>query len=125
MLNNFHILHGTSIKIDGITFMGIGHATPITPFVSWSVDLSEENAYQLLSKPDDNFIFITHSPPFGFLDKMENNQHIGSKSIKRFIQESKPLFTVCGHIHECWNKEATIDGMPLINAGPKGYEFEY
>ncbi|MBF0242862.1 MAG: metallophosphoesterase family protein, partial [Desulfamplus sp.] len=23
MLNNFHILHGTSIKIDGITFMGI------------------------------------------------------------------------------------------------------
>lgn len=41
------ILHGTSTKIDSISYFGIGGATPVTPFVPWSVDISEEDASTL------------------------------------------------------------------------------
>ncbi len=123
-LDNFHILHGSAVAVNGVTFMGIGCAIPVTPFLSWSVDLSEDDAKQLLSKPDNDFVFITHSPPFGCLDTLYNNQHIGSKSIRAFIEESKPIFTACGHIHERWSEQSYINGTPVINAGPKGYEFE-
>ncbi len=124
-IDNFHVLHGNSIEINQVLFIGIGCAIPVTPFPSWSVDLSEESAWHLLSKPNSEFVFITHSPPFGCLDMLDNNQHIGSKTIRAFIEKSKPLFTVCGHIHERWNRKSDIDGISVINAGPKGYLFEY
>lgn len=122
-LNNFYVLHGNIVEIYGVTFVGIGCAIPMTPFISWSVDLSEENAEKLLSKPDKEFVFITHSPPFGCLDEMHNKQSIGSKTIRTFIENSRPSFVVCGHIHERWNQQDHINGIPVINAGPKGYEF--
>ncbi|MBF0377025.1 MAG: metallophosphoesterase family protein [Desulfamplus sp.] len=123
--NNFHILHGNSIQINGVLFMGIGCAIPVTPFIPWSVDLSEEEAQKLLPEPHNDFVFITHSPPFGCLDTLNNNKHIGSKSIRTFIEKSKPLFVACGHIHERWKQQSNINGIPVINAGPEGYEFEY
>ncbi len=124
-LDNFHVLHGSSIKINGVLFVGIGCAIPETPFPWWSVDLSEERAWDFLPKPDSDFVFITHSPPYGCLDTLHNKKSIGSKSVRTFIETSKPLFTVCGHIHERWNEQSSIDGIPVINAGPKGYQFSY
>jgi Icc-related predicted phosphoesterase len=32
---------------------------------------------------------------------------------------------VCGHIHECAGQQDEIEGIPVINAGPAGVEFEY
>ncbi|MBF0468135.1 MAG: metallophosphoesterase [Desulfamplus sp.] len=129
-LNNFHVLHGNSVEINGVVFMGIGCAIPITPFLPWSVDLSEEDALKFLSKPvlsqhDRDFVFITHSPPFGCLDTMYKNKNIGSKTIRAFIEQYNPSFVVCGHIHEMWNRKSHINGIPVINCGPQGYEFEY
>ncbi|MBF0302162.1 MAG: metallophosphoesterase family protein [Desulfamplus sp.] len=123
-LDNFHILHGNSIEINQVLFIGIGCAIPKTPFPSWSVDLSEESAWNFLPKPNKNFVFITHSPPFGCLDTLHNNKHIGSRTIRAFIEESKPMFVACGHIHERWNEQAYINNIPVINAGPNGYDFE-
>ena len=123
-LNNFHILHGNSVEIDGVIFSGIGCAIPKTPFLEWSVDLSEEDAWQLLSKPHKDFIFITHSPPLGCLDTLVDNQHIGSRAVRAFIEKSKPSFVACGHIHERWNQQSDINGIPIINAGPEGYIVE-
>ncbi|MBF0257752.1 MAG: metallophosphoesterase family protein [Desulfamplus sp.] len=128
-LDNFHVLHGNSVEINGVIFMGIGYAIPITPFVPWSVDLSEEDARKflskpVLSKPDRGFVFIAHSPPFGCLDRIHGNQNIGSKTIRAFIEKSNPSFVVCGHIHEMWNRKSHIKSIPVINCGPQGYEFK-
>ena len=122
---NFHILHGNSIQINGIIFVGIGCGIPKTPFIPWSVDLSEKDAWKFLPFSQENFIFITHSPPFGCLDEMYNRQHVGSNTIRTYIEKTKPSFVVCGHIHENWNQESNIGDIPIINAGPYGYEFEY
>jgi len=120
-LENFHVLHGGSTEINGVTFVGIGCGIPTTPFVPWSVDLSEEDAKGFLLYPDRQFVFISHSPPFGCLDKMYNDQHIGSNTIRSYIEQTRPSFVVCGHIHENWNQQSDIDGIPVINAGPFGF----
>ncbi len=39
-----HVLDGTQIAIDGITFFGIGGGIPVTPFGSWSYDFTEKEA---------------------------------------------------------------------------------
>ncbi len=46
-------------------------------------------------------IFIFHCPPFNtHLDALFNYKPIGSKAIKKFIEDNAPLISLHGHIHE-------------------------
>lgn len=121
---NFHVLHGDAIRIHGLDFVGLGCGIPETPFGSWSVDISDQEAWSRLPRINERCVLVTHSPPHGCLDRMSLEGHVGSKSIRRYIQQRKPYFAVCGHIHENWHQMDWIDGIPVINAGPFGYEFE-
>jgi len=123
-LDNMHVLHGEEVDLGGVTFFGIGCGIPETPFGPWTVDLSEDDASRLLSRPRNPFVLVTHSPPFGCLDTLVTQQHVGSRSIRSFVEQSRPSFVVCGHIHEHGNHQSEINGIPVINAGPNGYEFE-
>src|SRR5262249_41460202 len=44
-----HILHGSKAEIQGVTFFGLGGGVPVTPFGSWSWDVTEDEARSLLS----------------------------------------------------------------------------
>lgn len=123
--NNFHVLHGNTITLNNLCFAGLGAGVPCTPFGEWSVDLSEKQAYALLPDIQTKYIFISHSPPYSYLDQLANGQHLGSKTILNYIKESKPEFAVCGHIHEHSGKCETIGNIPIINAGPDGYLYDY
>lgn len=122
---NFHVLHGETIRLKGILFAGLGAGIPITPFGDWSVDLSEEEAQGLLPEVQEDFILVSHSPPFLCLDQMDDGQHIGSQSILSYIHKTNPSLVVCGHIHEQWSRCETIHDNPVINAGPQGVVFEF
>ncbi len=66
---------------------------------------------------NNNTIFLSHSPPYGILDKTFNNSHIGSKSIKEMIEKKQPLLFICGHVHEeCGIKK--IGKTNVINLPP-------
>lgn len=46
-------------------------------------------------------VCMFHDPPFDTgLDTLFNGKPIGSKAIRRFIEEKKPLVSLHGHIHE-------------------------
>jgi Icc-related predicted phosphoesterase len=122
--DNFYVLHGNTIWLKGFMFAGIGAGIPCTPFGDWSVDLSEEEALNFLPDVKEKFILISHSPPYSCLDQLPNGQCMGSKSILNYIKKSNPAFVVCGHIHEQWNQYKSIHGIPVINAGPRGYLYE-
>lgn len=124
-LAHFHVLHGGSIALKGITFFGIGGGIPTTPFGPWSVDLSEHDARLLLTATFGEYVFITHSPPLGCLDTLANDQHVGSEAVRTFIGKSRPMFVVCGHIHENAGRQGELSGIPVINAGPSGVEFAW
>ena len=118
-----HVLHGTSITIDGITFFGLGGGIPVTPFGAWSFDLTEENAAKMLEPCPKSCVLITHSPPKGAVDVSSRGRSLGSIAIRHIIEEKTPQLVVCGHIHDCAGQHAYLGKTPVVNAGPGGYEW--
>ena len=46
-------------------------------------------------------VVLAHVPPRGGkLDRTHFFQHVGSKALRAFIEETQPELVVCGHIHE-------------------------
>ena len=53
-----------------------------------------------LSNPKKT-IYVIHAPPYNTkLDIITTGTHVGSKSIRNFIEKEQPLLTLHGHIHE-------------------------
>jgi len=53
-----------------------------------------------LSNPKKT-IYVIHAPPFNTkLDIIATGAHVGSKSIRKFIEKEQPFLTLHGHIHE-------------------------
>ncbi|MGH1353447.1 MAG: metallophosphoesterase family protein [Methyloligellaceae bacterium] len=118
--SGIHILQGNSVTIEDTTFFGIGGGIPETPFGKWSCDYSEEEALELLRDMPENSVLVSHSPPKGTLDRNLLGFSLGSTVIRDAIIEKRPLMCICGHIHESSGRKKMLDGIPVINAGPKG-----
>jgi Icc-related predicted phosphoesterase len=116
------MLHGTSTTIDGVSFFGLGGGVPPTPF-EWSFDLTEQQAGDLLTACPTGAVLCVHSPPYGYLD-LAGGRHLGSGAILEAIRKSRPQAFVCGHIHECWGRQAVVEAIPLLNLGPHGAVIE-
>jgi len=114
-----HVLHGSGCEIGGIPFWGLGGGVPVTPFGSWSFDLSEEEARPLLEGCPAGAVLVTHSPPFGHVDST-HGQNLGSRAVLETIERAKPQLAVCGHIHACWEEESRVGETRIVNAGPAG-----
>lgn len=119
-----HVLHGTSVTIDGVPFFGLGGAVPVTPFGPWSYDLSEQEAEALLQDCPSGGILVTHSPPKGLLDLSFSGQSLGSTAIRAVVERTAPALVVCGHIHESGGRWARWKSTVVLNAGPAGIEWE-
>ena len=53
-----------------------------------------------LSKPTKT-IYVIHAPPYNTnLDIITTGTHVGSKSVRNFIEKEQPFLTLHGHIHE-------------------------
>mgnify|MGYP006271272931 CR=1 FL=1 len=120
-----HILHGNSVQMGGLSFFGIGGATPVTPFPEWSVDVPEAEAARLLSECPAGAVLISHSPPLGCLDEIGENRHIGSRAVRDFVEARRPPLVACGHVHETWAQRAFLAGVPVVNPGPAGRLFPF
>jgi len=49
-----------------------------------------------------------HAPPLNTtLDQLDNNQHRGSQAILEFLQNTQPLVSLHGHIHESPRKSGS------------------
>ena len=75
--------------------------------------LNCENASSL-----ENLIVISHNPPKDTVcDAVNKDVHAGSLLFRKFIEEKKPLFVVCGHIHEGVGIDK-IGETIVVNPGP-------
>ena len=113
-----HVLHGQAKEIAGAQFFGLGGGVPPTPF-PWSFDLSEDEAAAKLESCPEGAILVVHSPPKGHVDEA-HGRHLGSEAVLAAIERKRPALAVCGHIHQCWGREATIGTTPVVNVGPDG-----
>jgi hypothetical protein len=115
-------LHAKLSKIGDVTFVGLGgsNLTPFnTPFELTEAEIKEE-LDKLTHAIDQNFVLVTHAPPHDTLvDQTEDGMHVGSKSIRQFIEEKQPIAALCGHVHEARNKDK-LGRTLIVNPGPIG-----
>jgi len=119
-----HVLHGAGVAVGGIEFFGIGGGIPVTPFGAWSYDFTEEQAQELLQNCPARCVLVSHSPPKGAVDRA-GGQSLGSVAVRDAVERLQPLLAVCGHIHSCAGQQDKIGLTPVINAGPRGIEWEF
>lgn len=111
-------LHGSSLNIGKITFVGIGGSNP-TPFET-PFELSEEEIDEILSRSvkgmrnNVHTILVSHAPPEGTLDSV-GDANVGSTSIKKYMKNFD--LVCCGHIHDDPGVKE-IDGTIVVNPGP-------
>jgi uncharacterized protein len=118
------VLHGSGVQIDGVPVFGIGGAIPTTPFGSWSYDFSEQEAEEMLAECPSKCVLISHSPPYGIVDRSALGQNLGSKSVRAAIEKFSPHLVICGHIHDSWQQQQMLGSTLVINAGPSGQRIE-
>lgn len=62
-------------------------------------------------------ILVTHTPPYGYGDKIVRGRHVGCQYLRdRIDQVIQPKVSVCGHIHEAHGYTFDQDGRLFINA---------
>ena len=115
-----YVLHGNGVVLQGIEFFGLGGGIPVTPFGSWSFDIDEENATELLSECPQGGVLVVHSPPFGAVDVSSRGKHLGSQAIRITVERCRPRLVVCGHIHDSSGRWEKIGDTIVVNAGPEG-----
>jgi Icc-related predicted phosphoesterase len=115
-----HVLHGSGAEVEGVSFWGLGGGIPVTPFGSWSFDISEEDAAPLLEGCPEGGVLVTHSPPYGHVDSPSPGDHLGSRAILQAIERARPALVVCGHIHAQWGGRSRLGETRILNAGPQG-----
>jgi len=94
-------LNDSGVTIKGINFWG----SPVTPkFFNWAFNRTRGEAikkhWDLI--PANTDVLITHGPPYGILDQVVSEQHVGCKDLLNKVKEVQPKLHVFGHIHESY-----------------------
>ncbi len=117
---NVKFIHEQVVSFKGLKIIGFGgggFSSRSQKFESWSKELLKES--------HENSILLTHTPPFNTkLDVVWDANHAGNKSFAEFIEKTRPLLVVSGHIHETWGETDRIGRTIIINPGPEGIVVE-
>lgn len=112
-------LHGKVKRVAGETFIGWGGA--LTPFHTAFEPTEEENrvALEELAKGvGDDFTLVLHNPPRDTkLDRAATGEHVGSPTIREFIERRKPKLVISAHIHESGGEDRIGESV-LFYPGP-------
>ena len=103
------------ITIDGVSFYG----APM--FVTFEgEDLKEIEHYEQI--PDNIDILITHRPPLGILDSIDDKLHYGSSILLDKVSKIKAKMHLFGHVHSVYG---TMDwkGITFSNAGLTDWKY--
>lgn len=117
-------LHGRCAQQGDITLIGLG-GSPHGAF-STPNEYSEQEAAKLLEDSVRNhrsgsLVLVSHCPPRDTkIDRTMSGEHIGSISVRRFVERTQPLLVISGHVHEAQGTD-TIGSSMLVNTGPAKY----
>lgn len=95
----------------------------VEPAVHFTRNASIEAELAEAAWPEAPWIFVCHAPPFDTrLDRLPTVDHpIGSRAVRRFIAQRRPLCALHGHVHESPSVTHAyldfVEEVPCINPG--------
>lgn len=119
-------LNGRGVLEGEVGLFGLGGSPP-TPFNTPS-EFSERELEATLRRAYEDVkearikILFSHPPPVNTaVDRIRSGQHVGSASVRRFLEETDCSACVCGHIHEAAGTDRVGSAL-VINPGmlPQG-----
>ncbi len=123
------VLEATGTSVDGdammigdVGFIGVS-ASPFSPLhtpyevADQELGARAERGWSNLDRARWN-IMVAHTPPAGTTtDRLHSGSHVGSPSLRAFIERRQPDLVICGHIHEARGVD-TIGNSQIVNCGP-------
>ncbi|MEM3011065.1 MAG: metallophosphoesterase family protein [Candidatus Bathyarchaeia archaeon] len=135
--NTDPLLSAEEVKIEGATylhaaykihgdtmFLGVGNTTT-RQFYTPEEDIQRilNHIFNSCPKEGRRTVLISHFPPRDTkLDLAYIGGHVGSLSLRKFIEEKKPAAVFCGHIHESRGIERIGDTI-MANPGPASHGY--
>ncbi len=114
-------LHGESRRIGDLGIFGCGGSN-LTPFRT-PTELTEEEIRSLLEHgyrdvaDAPHVLMVCHTPPADTAtDRIPSGQHVGSPTVRAFIEQHQPGVCITGHIHESAGVDR-IGRTTIVNAG--------
>jgi len=93
-----HYLEDSGVTLDTINFWG----SPYTPGDhSWAFtkDRGRPISQHWKQIPENTNVLITHTPPFGIMDELNNRTMIGCKNLTDRLSELNISHHIFGHVH--------------------------
>lgn len=101
--SNIVYLNDSGCSVNGIRIWG----SPVTPwFYNWAFNRKRgvEISAHWKKVPDDTDVLLVHGPPFGILDQVINEKHVGCRDLRMRVDSIQPRVVVFGHVHESFGK---------------------
>ncbi|MFH1923855.1 MAG: metallophosphoesterase [Planctomycetota bacterium] len=113
-------LHGRGTILEGLGLHGLSATPPWFPrmyqFTEEELAVALEAGYAQVTDAQHRCV-LAHVPPYGLsLDRVLFGRHVGSKSLRTFVDRTEPALVVCGHIHESLGIEQS-GRTTLVNCG--------
>jgi len=113
-------LFGRGIMIGGLGFYGV---SAMPPWHGHMYELTEKHIANALESGRQQLdqscreILVTHTPPRNTrLDATRHGEHVGSSSVREFIELTRPALVICGHIHESRGVDR-LGRTQMVNCG--------
>ena len=121
VFRNAEYLQDQAYEYRGVRFYG----SPWTPeLVDWAYYLDDDelqDRWELI--PDAVEVLITHTPPFGVLDRNSSGRNCGCPELQRRLLNLHPRIHCFGHIHASAGT-TSMNGTTFINASMVNRRYE-
>jgi len=114
-------LHGRGHRFGNLGIFGVGGSN-LTPFYS-PTEFSEEEIAEVLmtgyaAVADAPYkLLVAHCPPYHTkVDRIFSGRHVGSTSVRQFIETYQPDICISGHIHESAGEDY-LGATHVLNPG--------
>ena len=114
-------IHSRGVIIQGVGFFGVGGSN-YTPF-NTPTEYTEEEIKEFILKGYEEIkhvelkVLVSHTPPYKTkVDIVSGGHHVGSVSVRDFIEKYQPQVCLTGHIHEAVGEDI-IGNTKILNPG--------
>jgi Icc-related predicted phosphoesterase len=115
-------LDGRGVILDGVGVFGVS-AAPHSPLHT-PYEIPDEELGRRAERGHADVagaavrVFCPHAPPFDTsCDRLPSGQHVGSPSLRSFVEREQPDVVLCGHIHESRGQDL-VGSSQVVNPGP-------